>query len=32
MNLLNDNVELKLLYRGTKDGFNAGVFHQKCDD
>lgn len=31
-NLLNYNVELKLIYRASKDSFNAGVFHQKCDD
>jgi len=24
--------KLKLLYRGSRDTFNASVFHQKCDD
>jgi hypothetical protein len=25
-------IQLKLLYRGSKDGFNAGVFHAKCNN
>ena len=30
--LFEENFELKLIYRGSKDGFNADIFHQKCDD
>ena len=26
------NAQLRLLYRGSRDGFNANIFHTKCDE
>ena len=28
----NNNITFKLLYRGSRDGFSAGSFHEKCDN
>lgn len=27
-----DNEQIILLYRGSRDGFYANIFHQKCDN
>eukprot|EP00347_Sterkiella_histriomuscorum_P018566 403345029 len=31
-NWIGQNVKLQLIYRGTRDGFKAKSFHQKCDN